>query len=97
MASLALLDLPKDFLATLLAKLGDDARTLLFVSKSTLVLASKVGRLAFARWGPASKDSLEQLPLESVAALLLPDSSKDFELPAHLRLDGLQTAVLSYR
>lgn len=95
-----LTDLPRPFIRALLDALEpDDGRSLLFASRSILKVLSEVKPVALARWGTTAEGpTLEQLlGMSVVGALLLPDGSNDFELSPQLQLDGLKTAVLSYR
>jgi hypothetical protein len=95
-----LTDLPRPFIRALLDALEpDDGRSLLFASRSILKVLSEVKPVALARWGTTAEGpTLEQLlGMSVVGALLLPDGSNDFELSPQLQLEGLKTAVLSYR
>lgn len=95
-----LTDLPRPFIRALLDALEPgDGRSLLFASRSILKVLSEVKPVALARWGTTAEGpTLEQLlGMSVVGALLLPDGSNDFELSPQLQLDGLKTAVLSYR
>lgn len=101
-SAVSLLDLPRPFLSQLLNELDDfeAAQSLISVSRSTFQLVFELKPAALVLWGstPATARTLQQLlPLGGLRVLLLPDSDENVDLPRHLQLPGLKTAVLNYR
>jgi len=97
----SLLDLPKSFLAQLLTRVDPGTkRSLSCASKSAFDLVLELQPSgALVLWGTAAEGRRLELLLRmgGLRVLLLPDSSRDKELPCDLNLPDLRTVMLNYR